>query len=85
MSGKKPLPAFKLKLIEMLQDGGSLPEVTEKSAAVCDWQRILMDAHCELTRQLCYYMEEGNDFQVNRCLMNIENIAREWRLRGPKE
>lgn len=72
------------KLTELLQDGGSLPEVSIDHSSVSDWQRILMDAHTDLTRQLCYYMEDDNEEKVDRCLKQIEEICKAWRLKGPK-
>jgi hypothetical protein len=84
MSVKKKFRPL-VNFIELLQDGGSLPEVTFKCSSVSDWQRILMDAHADLTRQLCYYMEPRNEREVNRCLLKIETICAEWRKRGPKE
>lgn len=72
-------------LVELLQDGGCLPDVTVKTSSVSDWQRILMDAHADLTRQLCFYMEAGNERQVNHCLRKIEAICKAWRTKGPKQ
>lgn len=73
------------KLLELLQDGGSLPQVTIEASSVSDWQRILMDAHADLTRQLCYYMEDRNEQKVKRCLQQIETICQAWRTKGPTE
>lgn len=75
----------KINLLELLQDGGALPDVTVKGSCVGDWQRILMDAQADLTRQLCFYMEEGNERRVNDQLRKIEAICKAWRKKGPKE
>lgn len=73
------------RLAELLQDGGYLPDVTVGHSSVEDWQRILMDAHAELTRQLCFYMGKGNNRLVVKKLKEIEAICEAWRLKGPKE
>ena len=62
---------------------GYLPNVTVKHSSVADWQRILMDAHAELTRQLCSYMDDGNARLVNWKLAQIEAIFEALRLKGP--
>lgn len=72
-------------LLELLQDGGSLPGVTVEVCCAQDWQRVLMDAHADLARQLCFYMEGGNELLVDRRLERIEAICRAWREKGPKE
>lgn len=73
------------KLIELLQDAGGLPQVTIEHSSTDDWSRILMDAHADLTRQLCFHLERGNDRRVVHCLHNIEDICKAWRTKGPKE
>jgi hypothetical protein len=73
------------RLLELLQDGGALPEVTVKASSTQDWQRILMDAHAELTRELCFYMEHHQVSRVCRRLKEIEDICAAWRTKGPKE
>lgn len=81
-------PLLKLareELLELLQDGGGLSEVTIKASSAADWQRVLMDAHAELTRQLCYYMEKGNGRKVKLALKNIEDLCAAWRKWGPME
>jgi hypothetical protein len=80
-SKRKPV----IDLVELLQDGGGLPEVSAVHSSVSDWQRILMDAHSDLTRQLCYYMEAGNDRMVRLQLKKIEAICKAWRKKGPMQ
>lgn len=84
MSAKNKRPI--IDIIELLQDGGGLPEVTVEHSCTEDWVRILTDAHSDLTRQICYYLEdEKNHLQVTRCLLKIEAICKAWREKGPKE
>lgn len=74
-----------INLEELLQDGGGLPGVSVEGSCAADWQRILMDAHADLTRQLCYYTEADNEDKVDCCLMRIEQICKVWREKGAKE
>jgi hypothetical protein len=74
-----------IDLDELLQDGGGLPDVNVKSSGSGDWSRILMDAHADLTNQLSYYMDCGNERRVKRCLLKIEAICKAWRTKGQFE